>query len=192
MMNRRGFTLVEMMVAMIVLGIMGIALVDMFRIQHSATLRQNEGVLQTQNARAGIDMLSRELRNAGYDPRQTSGATLLRMSETDVEWTADLNADGDTNDFGGAGDERVRYYFQADSSALVREANGVTARVADGISSLSFSYFQGNGAVALVPADVEQVWIVIRYITPDGVMEGDLETQVALRNLIYQKWSEGQ
>ncbi|HJU86095.1 MAG TPA: type II secretion system protein, partial [Gemmatimonadota bacterium] len=111
-MDRRGFTLVEMVIAMVIVGIMGIALVGFLRTQHQTMVRQNSGVLATQNARAAMDMLARELRNAGYSPRGAlSGAQLWAADADSVAWTADMNADGDTLDSNtGLWDERVVYY----------------------------------------------------------------------------------
>ena len=136
-MGRRGFTLVEMLIAMVIVGIMGIALVGFLRAQHQTMVRQNSGVLATQNARAAMDMLARELRNAGYNPRGAlSGAEIRAMDVDSVAWTADMNADGDTLDSStGLWDERVAYYVQGTS--MMRAAAGI---------------LDGQPATALAPA----------------------------------------
>ena len=126
-MGRRGFTLVEMLIAMVIVGIMGIALVGFLRAQHQTMVRQNSGVLATQNARAAMDMLARELRNAGYSPRGSLSAARIQAMDVDsVTWTADMNADGDTLDTStGLWDERVGYFTQGTS--LMRAAGGAAA-----------------------------------------------------------------
>ena len=123
-MGRRGFTLVEMLIAMVIAGIMGMALVAFLRVQHQTMVRQNSGVLATQNARAAMDMLARELRNAGYSPRGALSAARVQVMEVDsVSWTADMNADGDTLDASaGLWDERVAYY--AAGTNLMRASGG--------------------------------------------------------------------
>jgi len=123
-MDRRGFTLVEMLIAMVIVGIMGIALVAFLRAQHQTMVRQNSGVLTTQNARAAMDMLARELRNAGYSPRGALSDARVQVMDVDsVSWTADMNADGDTLDAStGLWDERVAYFVQGTS--LMRSAGG--------------------------------------------------------------------
>ena len=185
-MGRRGFTLIEMLVAMVIVGIMGIALVGFLRAQHQTVVRQNSGVLATQNARAAVDMLARELRNAGYSPRGTvSGAQLTTIDADSVGWTADMNADGDTLDSSvGSWDERVAYYKQGTS--LMRAVGGAAGDpVTDNVDSLRFTYLDADGNATADPAVVEQVRIRLYYATPDGVQSGVIASQVALRNNIY-------
>lgn len=181
-----GFTLVEMLMALVVLGIMGLGLAKVFRVQHQVHAAQNRGITATQNARAGVAMLAGELRNAGYDPRQIAGAGLKEMTLTRVAWAADLNADGDTLDTGVAADESVAYEFQPDSNALVRTVGGVTSRVSDGVTNLRFIYRDGDGNATSDANEVEQIDVAIEYETDTGVMAGRIITQVAIRNNIYE------
>jgi prepilin-type N-terminal cleavage/methylation domain-containing protein len=185
-MSRRGFTLVEMLIAMVIVGIMGIALVGFLRAQHQTMVRQNSGVLATQNARAAVDMLARELRNAGYSPRGAlSGAQLWAVDADSVAWTADMNADGDTLDSSaGLWDERVAFY--AAGSNLMRASGGAGGvAVTDNLDSLRLAYLDEDGAATADPLLVEQVTVRLFYSTPDGVQAGVIESQVALRNNIY-------
>lgn len=181
--GRAGFTLIELLVALVVLGVFGMGAVNLFRAQHQAFIRQNEGVRITQNARAGLDMLARELRNAGFDPRGTAAAGLTVWSPDSVGWTADLNADGDVDD----DEEDVLYFFQADPGAMIRREGGVEVEVADRLTDLTLGYFSDeSGTVAATMAEIEQVGITMTYETPEEVVPGHLETQVALRNGIYE------
>lgn len=181
--NSRGFTLIELLVALVVASIVGIGVINVLTAQHQMYVRQNSGVLSTQNARAGLDMLVREMRNAAYDPRGSAGAGITRWTADSFGWTADLNADGDLVDAG----ESLLFFFQADSNALVRQEAGVNARLADNVSGLQFSYYSdAAGTVATGAAQIEQVGIDLTYDTPQGVGPGALETQVSLRNNIYQ------
>ena len=184
-MGNRGVTLIEMLIAMVILGIMGIALVGFLRAQHQTVLRQNDGVLATQNARAAIDMLARELRNAGFNPRgSTSGGALNTIDADSISWTADLDLDGDTLSSSTSWDERVAYYQQARRVERASGGGGGTP-VTDDVDSLRFTYFDGDGATTADPALVEQIRIRLYYSTPDGVQSGVIESQVALRNNIY-------
>jgi len=182
--DTRGFTLIEMLISIIVLAILGSAAVVFLMRQNQTLLAQNDGTLTSQNARAGVELLVREVRNAGYDGRGT-GAGLSRMDPDTVAWTADLNGDGDFADVGAGWAENVRYAFVEDTGELWREAGGTSALVLTGLDSLRFDYLDGDGNVAVGSASVEQVRIRIWYPTPDGVLPGEIETQVALRNNIY-------
>jgi prepilin-type N-terminal cleavage/methylation domain-containing protein len=177
-----GFTLVELLVAMVVMGLLAFTTVDLLREQHQVTVRQNNGMVVTQNARAGLDMLVRELRNAGYDPHRLANAGFVVTGVSDIAWTADLNGDGDVAD----SDETVRYYFDADLGALVRDVGGVATLVADGVSSVTFRYLDGDLQTVTVDDSIELIHIQLTYTTPEGVLEGNLESQVAVRNQLYK------
>jgi prepilin-type N-terminal cleavage/methylation domain-containing protein len=193
MLGERGLTLVEMMVTMLIVAIMGLALVGFLRSQHQSVTRQNDGVLTTQNARAAIDMLARELRNARYDPRAGGLAALTAMEDDSVAWTADLDEDGAVVSSDPIDDtyENVAYWHDAGTSTLVRWAmptlGGTAMPVSDGVDSLRLTYFDGTGAVTADSSLVELIRIRLWYSTPDGVQTGALETQVALRNNIYAR-----
>lgn len=177
-----GFSLVELLVAIVVAGILGSGMVQLFIAQNQAYIRQNAGVLASQNARAGFDMLVREMRNAGYDPRGLAGAGITHWSPDTFAWTADLNADGDILD----ADEDVMFYHDAEESILVRREGGIDVAVADGITTLDFAYFQSASGTAAATADeIRQIQVRMEFVTPRGVMDGRIQTQVAIRNNIY-------
>lgn len=182
---RHGFTLIEMMIALVVVGILGIAMANIFRTQHQAHGRQNQGVERTMNARAAMDMMAREVRNAGYDPRGNSDAGFIRTDTSDIEWTTDLNGDGDTDDSTVDGDEHVRYYHESSDGTIVRVANGVETVIADFVTDLEFTYLDEDLEVTFDGEKIEQVNITMSYATPGGTPSGALETQAAVRNRIY-------
>lgn len=191
MRGERGLTLVEMLIAMIILSIMGLAMVGLFRSQHQTVVRQNDGVLATQNARAAVDMLARELRNAGYDPRGSGSAALTAMEADSVAWTADLDEDAAVTGSDPVSDfyEEVAYWHDAVAGELLRAAmpslGGSAEPVADGVDSLALSYLDRTGTATADSSQVELVRIRLWYSTPDGVQAGAIESQVALRNNIY-------
>lgn len=184
MSDERGFTLVELMISLVVLGIIGVSAVRLLISDHQTLSRQNTAVEANQNVRAGVDMLIREIRNAGYDPRE-AGAGLTAIRADSVAWTADLNADGDLLDSGADGDESVAYWFDAGTGELIREGGGVESPVADGVDSLRFTYLDADGATTADPDAVEQVRVQLWYRTAEGAEAGALESQAALRNAIY-------
>lgn len=180
--TKLGFTIVEMLIAVVVAGVLGTALVRLFALQNQAYIRQNAGVLASQNARAGFDMLVREVRNAGYDPRGIAGASITSWASDSLGWTADLNADGDLLDSG----EGVAYYLDASDETLVRREGLDETAVADGVTNLRFRYLQGpSGPTATTADEVRYIRVEVSFATPQGVMDGRIETQVAVRNYIY-------
>lgn len=188
MRGQRGFTLIEMLVAMVILGVMGLALVGLLRSQHQTVVRQNDGVLSTQNARAAVDMLVREMRNAAYDPRASGDAALIAMQADSVAWTADLNENSVVTDSVLVADfyEEVAYWYDAGTRSLQRGAmGGAGLPVADDVDSLRLTYLDRTGAATADSSEVDLIRIRLWYSTPDGVQTGAIESQVALRNNIY-------
>lgn len=183
MRGEAGFSLTELLIAIVIVAVMGIGMVTLFQAQHQTFIRQNSGVLSTQNARAGLDMMAREIRNAGFDPYGLSGASVTQWTAGTFAFTADLNGDGDLLD----PDEVVSFFLDVDAGTLIRSSlAGGEIALAEGVETLVLTYYQdAAGTPATSASNIEQVRIQLTYETSDGVMEGNLETQVAIRNNIY-------
>ena len=67
-----GFTLIEILIAMAITGIVSTAIFSAFQSQQKSYVTQEDVVVMQQNLRVGIDMMVREIRMAGYD-RQNIG-----------------------------------------------------------------------------------------------------------------------
>jgi prepilin-type N-terminal cleavage/methylation domain-containing protein len=180
--RRAGFTLVELLLAMTLTGVLGVAAVRLFVAQHQAFVRQGEGIRRTQNARAGFDLMTREMRNAGYDPRGTAAAGVTTWSAEAFGWTADLDADGTADGDG----ERVEYRL-AEDGTLIRREDEVDVAVAEDVTELRFTYFADAAeTLATSAGEIELVAVRLAYDTPPGVAGANLETRVALRNRVWR------
>jgi prepilin-type N-terminal cleavage/methylation domain-containing protein len=180
--RRGGFTLVELLLAMTLTGVLGIASVRLFVVQHQAFVRQGEGIRRTQNARAGFDLMTREMRNAGYDPRGIAATGVTTWSVQAFGWTADLDADGTADGDG----ERVEYLL-AEDGTLIRREDGVDVAVAEHVTELRFTYYADPVETPATSADeIELVAVRLAYDLPPGVAGASLETRVALRNRAWR------
>ena len=63
----RGFTVVELIISMFIVGIVAAAIFTLYNSFYGATRSQDLLLEAQQNARVGIDLMERELVNAGYD-----------------------------------------------------------------------------------------------------------------------------
>lgn len=65
--STKGITLVEILVALVITGILAAALFKVYVNQHHAWIIQDQVIEMQQNARAAIDELTRQLRQTGYE-----------------------------------------------------------------------------------------------------------------------------
>ncbi len=81
-----------------------------------------------QGTRAAFDMMTREIRMAGYNP---TGATFpgICYHSSHLHFRSDLNGDGDAHDT----DEAIIYRFDSANSRINRIAGGETHVLADNI-----------------------------------------------------------
>jgi type IV pilus assembly protein PilW len=117
-----GFTLIELMIALVISGIISIAMYSAYTSQQRVNQAQDHVVAIQQDLRAGLDMMARELRMAGYDPDKKWGAGFVPSSmngtvnSNTVAFTlvadddqVDNNKDGTTDEAGEL--KAVQYDF---------------------------------------------------------------------------------
>jgi type IV pilus assembly protein PilW len=75
--KNKGFTLPELMIAMAVGSIIMAVIYSTYQAQQKSYTTQHLGVEMQQNIRAAMSLMKREIRMAGYDPEETSGADIL-------------------------------------------------------------------------------------------------------------------
>ena len=129
-----GFTLVELMIAMVVSAIVVSGIFALFRNQVAIHNTERAMVSMQQNLRAAVSFMERDIRLAGSDPTGTSGAAFLSADETQLTFQTDTNEDGVI----GAG-EVVTYTLNGGDL----ERGGDT--VAKNIDALNFDYFDSAG-----------------------------------------------
>jgi prepilin-type N-terminal cleavage/methylation domain-containing protein len=85
MATRRGFTLVELLVAMILLAIVGGAIIRLLASSQRLSRRQSEQVLLQANVRSGALLIPSELRELSVS---ATGTDILAMAATDITYRA--------------------------------------------------------------------------------------------------------
>jgi type IV pilus assembly protein PilW len=190
-----GFSLVELLVAMTIgLVVLG-GLYGVFTIQNRTFSKQELIVEMQQNARAAMDMMSREIRMAGYDPRnlnsdsnQTTNFFGVTVNSSRLQIKADLDGGGSID---ASSQENIIYTFDAANKKITRNIGAGAQTFAENVDSFTFAYLDGSGNVTGSSADVRQVRITItgRTAKPDpayadngGYRTYALTSVVALRN----------
>lgn len=164
-----GFTLIELLIAMalslVVIGALSSAFLSQFK-----TFDAQEQVTEMiQNARAAMDMISREVKMAGYDPTG-AGIVGVPYSSTQLQILADINddagtgvGDGDTND----SNENIIYTYDSTNKQIDRSTGGSTQPLAENIQSFTFQYYDTDGNTTTTAADIRQIEITITVRTSE-------------------------
>jgi len=142
--NRRGLTLVELMVALALFALISAVVIGFLtgsRRTYDAT--SNRAQYQ-QSLRAVFSMLSRELRSAGCDPSEV-GLDRLAICDDDVlHCRMDLDGDGST--LGTNPDEDIVYLYNAGLGELQRTTATSNMTILRGLTNVQFRYFDRDGA----------------------------------------------
>ena len=141
-----GFTLIELLIAMTIGLIILAALSSTFLMQSKIYDVQEQIVEMVQTARAAMDMMSREIRMAGYDPSGSAGAGIVSTTPNSINFTFDITDDAETGPPDGDTDdpnENITYslYTEDGIQKLGRKskASAVNQPVAENIEDLQIS-----------------------------------------------------
>jgi len=200
--DSRGFTLMELVVAMgISMVILG-AIAGTFMTQTRFYNAQEQVNEMQQNARAAMDLMTREIKFAGDKPRGTESFTGVSYSTTELRIRANLNgylsdAQGGNATINDSSDEHVVYTFDSANKQIKRAYGAVGATpevIASNIESFTFGYLDSSGAATTTPANIRQVSLDItaRTSKPDpnlttnnGYRTYDISTVITPTNLAY-------
>ena len=130
MTRKRGYTIVELLVAIAISGIFMGAIYSAYTSQQRATLGQEQVSAMHRNLRSAMYFMEREIRMAGCDPTGKAGAGISTASVNAISFTEDGDGDGAVTNitYGLSGSDLVR--------------NG--ARIAENIDALNFVYLDGG------------------------------------------------
>jgi prepilin-type N-terminal cleavage/methylation domain-containing protein len=161
---RKGLTLIEVMVSLLIFLVVLMALYQLFDSSHSTYSSGTRRQDVQQQARLAMDEIVRALRMAGYVPENYDASTANDLTGTARIHVATPNALAVFGDLDGSAASAAFLYCQSGTSVLVKRgtdtANSVTYRctednvvptlttnvIADNVSLLRFTYFDVNGA----------------------------------------------
>jgi type IV pilus assembly protein PilW len=184
--DKRGFTLVELLVAVTISVIVLSGMYAAYQMQLRSNITQEAVVEMQQNIRGAMYFLERDIRMAGCDPTCSSGAGIQTALANSLAFSMDITGgqgdgldndndgtvdeddesrfpDGDTNDNG----EQVRYglsYHTDGSISLGRDTGSGLQPLARNIDAVNFIYLDRNRmpTVDLTAIRTVQVTIVAR------------------------------
>ena len=188
--SEKGLTLVELLTAMVPSLIVIGAVTSTFVIQNKSYEQQAQIVEMQENVRAGMQMMTRELVVAGYDPTGACGAGIVSANANSIRFTMDLNGDGDF----AHSSEDVTYALDAADNQLTRKSTAIDTAtpLAENIQGLSFTYYDSNNSTTSVVGKITRITIQLtartrkpdpNYSSNNGFRTRTLTSDVSPRNL---------
>jgi prepilin-type N-terminal cleavage/methylation domain-containing protein len=206
--NPRGFTLVEMVMALAISSIVLAAVYSVFNIANKNFTTQNAAANVQQNLRTAIGLMARDIRLAGLDPTDSDNFGIAFASQTTIRFTMD-SIDSSIDDFNGIVDEAnfedIIYDFQKSQGQVVQtlyegKPSENTAILIRNIEDLKFGYYDTENTNLIdtdlspprVPndkiADIRTVEISVTHWEPAGrdkMVSRTLKRKVKCRNLAF-------
>jgi len=197
--DKKGFTAVELLIS---LAILSLALGSIYSLCMSfIKMSTSEGVKTKvqQNVRSSLDMVARDIRMAGLDPRGTGIFGITTALPQRIRFTADRDMDGELDDpdeTDGIDEtdlEQIEYSYDGSDllEMLLYKADGdlvVRDKLVDDVSNLAFQYYDTDGQTTSDPDEVRTVEIMMTIRKPAG-RAGDISRtlvkRVQCRNLDF-------
>ena len=191
----RGFSLIELLVAMTVLMILMGAVSVLFATAMGTRTRQSERTDALTSARAALQIISREVASSGYGI-YNNGIVIADSNGKQIHFrTNRTNSDLLTDDPG----EDVMFYYDAAAESIMRYdkyGDPQLSVVVNGISDIDFRYFDypenntGPILVSLPTVDTGriEITVTVRLMNVQGQITNDTvsySTDVTLRNSNY-------
>lgn len=112
--SRSGFTLVELMIALVVSSLIVAAIYSAYLYNQRIQTAQDQVAEMQQNLRAAMNLMVQEIRMAGFDPSEDAGAEITVATQGELSFTADLDEDGDLTPDATNPNENITYSFGND------------------------------------------------------------------------------
>ncbi len=162
----RGFTLIEMLIAIAMMGIVLSAIYASYLAQQSTYVTQGQLAAAQQNLRAAASFMESDLWMVGCNPTANANAGFTAMGTNAVTFTMDITNAAGTGQFDGvinaanvpsasAPQETVTYNLAGGNL----QRNGNT--IAQYIDALNFVYLDATNAVTADPTMVRSVQVAI-------------------------------
>jgi type IV pilus assembly protein PilW len=188
-MLRNGFTLIELMIAIVIFSIASAALYASYQHQQDSYLIQEQVTDMQQNLRAGMFFLTQGIKIAGYDPTEHAGAARHKENRAGV---AEFKFAVDENDNGTIENaEKIRYALSRDANRdgradrfpcnLGREhGSGGLQPIAENVEALEFFYYLADGTTSTnppSPAEIRSVDVSL-LVQTQNTIKGHRDTAV--------------
>ena len=131
MVNKGGYTIVELLVAIAISGVFLTAIYSAYFSQQKATLAQEQVSAMQRNLRSAMYFMEKEIRMTGCDPTGKAGAGITTANFNTISFTEDADGDGTLTSI----------TYSLPGADLLRNS----ARIAENIDAINFVYLDREG-----------------------------------------------
>jgi len=161
-----GFSLVELLMAMLVLGILTASLFPLLNDFQRETAYRSETQAIVDNIRVAIETLEKYIRQAGNDPYGTGFQSITIVSNQAVTVRSDLKGShgsdkGDPNGDVNGPDENVTLRFNPANQSVEVVSGGTAQIVCNRINDLKFRYYDADGNLTMDGSKVRRIAVTI-------------------------------
>jgi len=190
-----GFTLIEMVVALALSLVTVSAVYSLYLTELRAQYVREDRLEMQQQARVVMDVISRELLMAGYDPRGVNDDVDLSNDFLGITYDPDrlmIKADLNGNGLIADPNESISYVYDFKTHTLRRNTGGGNQPFGENIESFLVEYFDEGGNPTTDSARIQQVKITVtartedpdlQYLPNGGYRTVSLQSRLTPRNL---------
>jgi len=132
---RSGFSLVELLVAMAITGVVMAAVFKIYTTQQDSYVLQEQVAEMQQNGRTAKYVMAKEIRMAGYDPTGLAGAGFISAGGNIIHFTMDIT--GEDGTITVPGDDIT---YAVSSGNLKRNDGANNQAVVENVEAVGFAY----------------------------------------------------
>jgi type IV pilus assembly protein PilW len=160
-----GFTLVEVLIGLAVMSIVIVGVLITFRITRQSTITQRQVANMEQQLRGSLYIMNREIRAAGFDPKDAGASTGTPVGITDIRRYDTTGA------LDPAGHQALTMRFDLDSDGTLETSTYLLYDIGnDGVTDLARTT-DGGATYALVSEGVQDIGFAY-------AMDNDLDGKV--------------
>ena len=180
-----GFTVAELVLALAMMMMVMAAMVSLLISLNRSYTTQNVTAGVQQVTRAGINIMTRDIRMAGLNPLKINQIGILEASVNEFRFQHDTNGSGTIE---ADQNEDIAYLLNGNHQ-LIRQKDGNSRSnksLIDHVNDLTFEYFDMNDAETNILDDIQTVKISLTVREPAGkgkFISRTYSTRVICRNL---------
>jgi len=180
-----GFTVTELVLALAIMMMVMASMVSLLIGLNRAYTAQNVAAGVQQVTRTGINILTRSVRMAGFNPLKINQIGMLEASVNKIRFQRDTNGSGTIE----TGQNEDVAYLLNDNHQLIRQKDGNSRSnksLVDHVNDLTFKYFDRDDEETSILDDIHTVEISLTVREPAGrdkFISRTYATRVICRNL---------